>query len=216
MPLCYRIDNNDFTLGLWNLIETEAQLLQEFKWIAPENEIQNAAGFKNARRKSEWIAARLLLYELLDQVEEIFYHTNGKPFIPGHGMDISISHTKGLVAVLIAKKLAGIDVEILNDRVLQIEDRFLCQAEKECILEDHRIQSVLLIWSAKETLYKIFGEKGLDFKERIYIKPFVLGKEGHINGEIKSFDQVKSFNLNYFSYKPDHLSDEYIVVYHYA
>jgi 4'-phosphopantetheinyl transferase len=216
MPFCHRIDNEHFNLGLWDLAESEAQLFQEFKSVAPENEILKAGDFKNPSRKSEWMASRLLLYKLLDKVVEIEYDINRKPSIFGHKTDISISHTKGLVALIIAKNLAGIDVETINDRVLKIEDRFLSKIEKECIPMENRLRAVLINWSAKETLYKIYGEKGLDFKKQIFISAFKPEQKGQINAEIKFQDQVKTFKLNYFIYKPKERNIEYVVVYHYT
>jgi 4'-phosphopantetheinyl transferase len=216
MPICHRIDNEYFTLGLWDLVESEVQLFLEFRSIAPENEVLKAGIYKNPSRKSEWIASRLLFYKLSNQVLEIKYDKNGKPYIPGNQWNISISHTKGLVAVIIAKNLGGIDVEIINDRVLKIEDRFLSKAEKDCLPEKNRLHAVLINWSAKETLYKIYGEKGLDFKKQIFITPFIPEYNGQLHAEIKSQNQLNAFRLDYFVYQPEERNTEYIVVYYHA
>jgi len=216
MPICHRIDNEYFALGLWDLIESETQLTKDFVSLAPDGEISRVENFTNSKRKAEWMATRLLLYQLINQSVEIKYDANGKPFLKDFLWDISISHTKGLVAIILAKKNAGIDVEALNDRVLKIEDKFLCDEEKSGMPSENRLKSVMLTWSAKETLYKIFGEKGLDFKKQIFVERVEPKMDGEFKGEIKFKNVNHSFNLNYFIYKPKDTNIEYIVVYHYA
>ena len=138
MPLCYKIDNDNFKLGLWNLVETDTELFNEFILVAPPKEIENARKFNNPSRKSEWIATRLILYFLLGRVIEIEYNNDGKPAMVDHHWTISISHTKGMVVVILAKNLAGIDIEYISERVLKIEDRFLSKTEKEKLPEETR------------------------------------------------------------------------------
>jgi 4'-phosphopantetheinyl transferase len=215
MPLCYKIDNDNFKLGLWNLVETDSELFKEFILVAPPKEIEKAVKFNNPSRKSEWIATRLILYFLLGRVIEIEYNNDGKPAIEDHHWTISISHTKGMVVVLLAKNLAGIDIEYISERVLKIEDRFLSKSEKEKLPVENRLLAVLINWSAKETIYKIIGEKGVDFKKDIFIKPCIPEQEGQFYGEISFQGNIRAFSLNYFIYKPKDRNVGYIVVYHY-
>jgi phosphopantetheinyl transferase len=215
MPICYKIDNEDFTLGLWDLTEDGSQLFEEFKQIAPKKEVEKASRFKYSTRKSEWIATRLLLYHLLNRVVEIDYNLNGKPIIENGDQSISISHTKGMVAVIIAKNITGIDVEQVTDRVVRIEDRFLSGLEKNQIPEENKFQSILAYWSGKETLYKIYGDKGLDFKKNIYINPFNLSRQGEFIGEVITHNQTEGYCLNYFIHKHKANNESYLIVYYY-
>jgi 4'-phosphopantetheinyl transferase len=215
MPLCYKIDNNDFTLGLWDLTENESQMFAEFMLIAPKNEIYKVEKFKYPSRKTEWMATRLLMYHLLNKVVEIDYDIHGKPLILNQEQCISISHTKGMVAVIIAKNLAGIDIEMVNDRVLRVEERFLSGIEMKQIKGDNKLESLLAYWSAKETLYKISGGKGLDFKKNFYISPFILGEKGNFTGEIVSHNQTVGYQLNYFLHKQKNNQENYLIVYYY-
>lgn len=215
MPLCYKIDNDNFSLGLWELVEDESQLSDEFQNIAPQKEIDRAGKFKYPTRKSEWMATRLLMYHLLDQVVEIDYDENGKPFIIDQNQSISISHTKGMIAVIIAKNLAGIDIELISDRVIRIEDKFLSGLEKHQIPNENKLNSLLAYWSAKETLYKIYGGRGLDFKKNLYINPFKLGIKGHFTGEVITHNQTTGYQLNYFIHKHKDSKFDYLIVYYY-
>jgi len=215
MPICYKIDNENFTLGLWELTENENQLIDNFSKIAPDEEIIKAAKFKYPGRKSEWIATRLLMYHLLNKVITIEYDQNGKPLIDYHNQCISISHTKGMVAVIIANNLAGIDIEQINDRVLRVEDKFMSGIEQSQISDDSRLQHLLAYWSAKETLYKISGGKGLDFKKNLYINPFRLANKGEFIGEIVTNNQTIGYRLNYFIHDRNDKKTNYLVVYYY-
>jgi len=215
MPLCYKIDNDNFSLGLWELSENEDKLLSKFSTIAPKKEILKAAKFKYPNRKSEWIATRLLMYELLNRVVAIDYDENGKPIINNRDQCISISHTKGMVAVIITKNMAGIDVEMLNDRVLRIENKFMSGIESDQICKENKAQSLLTYWSGKETLYKIHGGKGLDFRKNLYINPFKLDNRGEFNGEIIMDNQSIAYRLNYFNYTSQFTNNNYLIVYYF-
>jgi 4'-phosphopantetheinyl transferase len=216
MPICYRIDNENFKLGLWNLSEGEIELWESFVTVASENEKAEALKFKNPGRKTEWIACRLLIYNLLNKAIDIEYDSNRKPFMVDHHWKISISHTRGMVCVIVSKNDAGIDIELISDRVLKIEDRFLSPSEKENISSNERLLQVLINWSAKETIYKVYGKKGVDFKQNIFIVPVLPGVEGHFNGELRIDNKILTYSLNYFIFKPSSKETAYLVVYHYS
>jgi len=215
MPVCYKIDNDNFALGLWELAENEDELLNRFSSIAPKKEIARAERFKYPSRKAEWMAARLLTYELINKVISIDYDQHGKPIIDNNNYSISISHTKGMVAVIIAKNLAGIDIEFINDRVEKIESKFMSGVESNQIANKEKVPTLLAYWSAKETLYKIYGGKGLDFKKNLYINPFELSTKGEFTGEIITNNQSVGYRLNYFNYTPRFLDKHYFIVYYY-
>ncbi|MDF1548391.1 MAG: 4'-phosphopantetheinyl transferase superfamily protein [Bacteroidales bacterium] len=215
MPICYKIDNENFSLGLWEISEDENQLISEFSTIAPKKEIAKAEKFKYPSRKSEWIATRLLMYNLINKVISIDYNENGKPIIDNHNHCISISHTKGMVAVIIAKNLAGIDIEQFSDRVEKVENKFMSGIERIQISKKNKTSNLLAYWSAKETLYKIYGGKGLDFKKNLYINPFELSARGEFTGEIITQNQSVGYRLNYFNYVPRMVNNNYLIVYYY-
>jgi 4'-phosphopantetheinyl transferase len=215
MPICYKTENDHFTLGLWEITENEDQLTVSFSKIAPVNEIIRASKFKYAGRKSEWIATRLLIYDLLKKVIEIDYNQNGRPMVHVKDCNLSISHTKGMVAVIIAKNLAGIDIELINERVLKIENKFMSETELNQQPVENKTANLFAYWSAKETIYKLSGIKGLDFKKNIYINPFILSDKGELNAETIVDNQKKSYNLNYFFYHQKEKNNCYLIVYYY-
>lgn len=78
--------------------------------------------FTAESRKLERLAVRVLLYVMLGEEKEIGYHPNGKPYLADSSFSISISHTKGYVAVLLGRpeKEVGIDIEFYGERVRKV------------------------------------------------------------------------------------------------
>lgn len=94
--------------------------------------------------------------------QEVSVHPHEEPAHP-HEVSalphISISHTKGYAALILSDaEEVGIDIEYLSDRVERIAPRFIRYDEHaETTLQK------LLLWSAKETVYKLFSEDALGF-----------------------------------------------------
>lgn len=80
---------------------------------------------------------------------------------------VSISHTQGFVALIVSKtKEVGVDVEYISDRVKRIASKFMRKDEKAV-----DVDSLLVHWCAKETIYKLFSEQNLLYEE-MRVKPF--------------------------------------------
>ena len=97
------------------------------------------------------------------------HEQSGKPFVAVRtpaagdvslpGWRVSISHTRGFAAVLLsARELVGVDIERRSDRVERIAPRFI-RPDEAAGDTDRK----LLLWSAKETVYKLFSEDNLLF-----------------------------------------------------
>jgi len=54
-----------------------------------------------------------------------------------------------------------------------------------------------VIWGAKETMYKIYGKKGVDFKENMSIEPFQYLEKGQIIGRIQMENYGKEMEIHY-------------------
>ena len=117
--------------------------------------------YKSKMRRMEYICERALLRELTGEVDmEIMHNADGKPLLM-NGSNISISHTRGFVAIILSeKKNVGIDIEYVHDRVMGIANRFMREDESAS-----DIKSLLIHWCAKETIYKLFSSEHLDFKD---------------------------------------------------
>ena len=78
----------------------------------------------------EWLSVRVLLYAMLQEDKEIGYSPEGKPYLTDHSFFISISHTKGYVAVILSDKVpVGIDIEQYGQRVHRVAHKYMREDE---------------------------------------------------------------------------------------
>lgn len=150
--------NPHTTLLVWKITETEEQLKSQL----PESVLETITNknYKSESRRLEVMATYALLISYLRKPSVIINHnTNGQPLLDG--FYISISHTNGYACVLLStQKVVAIDIEYRSDKIERIRSKFLRSDEPFTSIED-----LLLVWSAKETLYKYFSEDDLMYNE---------------------------------------------------
>lgn len=158
--LVFREHIADVELIIWRMDET----LEEMMELTKHHYDHELAEISNPTRKKERITSRFLLETLVGQKVEVKYEESGKPICSG--IHFSISHTKNYVAVIMANKPVGVDIEYKNDRVFRITEKFMHTDELKFLSECTEKQKfALLCWCAKETVYKILDENGVDFAE---------------------------------------------------
>ena len=174
MPLVRSIHNADISLGLWEITEEP---------LFFENAIPYRAIASNPGQHLQKLASRMVLHVLEPSFpfDQIQLNPAGKPFLP-EGNQFSISHTKGFAAGIISAEIpVGIDIEFITPRVLKIEKKFLNPQEYallDPLSEQDRIIFASLFWSIKETVFKCWGNGGVDFAEQIRIQSFSLHDQG--------------------------------------
>ena len=153
--------------------------------------------FVSERRKMEWLSVRVLLCSMLQEDKEIGYSPEGKPYLTDHSFFISISHTKGYVAVILSPIApVGIDIEQYGHRVKRVYDRFIRPDEQvEPYLGDVT-WSMLLHWSAKETIFKSMENADADLR-KLCLSHFVPQKEGTFQVQEYATEQQQSFAVGY-------------------
>lgn len=94
----------------------------------------------------------------------------GKPHLPNGKGQISLSHCKDFAAVAYHPlQPVGLDMEYLSDRIVTIAPKFI-RPEETFLLEEYgEIRGAMLIWSAKESLFKLYGRKSLNFRKHLLI-----------------------------------------------
>ena len=162
------------SLGLWQMDEEVEQLFEQYPHLLPYRSSLDDK-YKNDGRKLEFLAIRALMYEmlrvngaskgLLSHAGDFTHNGQGKPLFRGY--HVSISHTKGYAALILSKKSeVAVDIEYMSDRVERIASKFLRKDERADSLD-----SKLVHWCAKETVFKLFSEENLLFEE-MRVKPF--------------------------------------------
>ncbi|MCQ2200646.1 MAG: 4'-phosphopantetheinyl transferase superfamily protein [Bacteroidales bacterium] len=177
-----KFSDKSATMGIWQMTETLAEL--EAMYTVTDDERPVYDGFRNDRRRKEWLTVRILLHELLGKDVEICYRDTGKPYLKDSSYCISITHTIGYVGIRLAAHPVALDMEYKADRVLRIIDRFVNEKEMKYIDERDKVSSALVLWSAKETLFKLFDFQEVDFKEHLFISRMIWGNSGHFRGTV--------------------------------
>ena len=132
-------------------------------------------------------AVRVLLKTMLGKEVRIGHELSGKPFLTEGEYHVSISHTKGYVAVgLHESAQPGIDIEVYGERVRKVESRFIREdemPERARMESREELYQLLLHWSAKETMYKVLDMAEVDFLQHLKVCPFKLSSSGTFTGE---------------------------------
>ncbi len=172
MPLLQLFSTQNATIGLWEITETEDELLALTELPKVREE---AAKLKNQVRRAEFLASRILVQELqkhlklpleLPQKDE-----NGCPCLHQCSYKISLSHTTGMAAaVLTTGQAAGIDLEPVREQILKLAPKFLAVEELQHV-QNNPLKTTLY-WSIKETIYKLYSKKKLLFAKHMQVQPF--------------------------------------------
>ncbi len=167
MPIFFQQQINENTrLGVWKIEETE----EFFKGNVPLHR-----DVTHPHKRLQHLAGRFLLQYLFPDFpyELIQIADTRKPFLPNEAYHFSISHCGDYAAAIVSKtNRVGVDVEEPKEKVMRIADKFLSEEEKEIFIEQHtmnNVQLTTLLWSCKETVFKWYGDGGVDFKEHIQL-----------------------------------------------
>lgn len=178
-------------LGLWQTTETVDGFFGTYGFLEPYRQHVETS-FKNDGRKKEFLAIHALLHEMLaicgkphgarrstalqGQSEAshgspvadapmIGHAASGQPLLRGY--HVGVTHTKGYAALMLSKNCdVACDIEHFSDRVERIKSKFLRKDEKADDLD-----SLLVHWCGKETVYKLFPEDNLQFSQ-MRVGPF--------------------------------------------
>jgi len=191
MPLFYQHTINDATkIGVWHIAE-------------PENFFLNKVPLSNIithwHKRLQHLAGRYLLQELFPDFP---YHLieiadTRKPFLPKEEYHFSISHCGDYAAVIVSKNnRVGIDIELVKSKIKRIKYKFLNHPELDLYpLADEKL--LTLFWSAKEAVFKWYGNGEVDFKKHInIIQADITLDTGTIVCEFQKEAKI-SLNINY-------------------
>lgn len=171
--------------------------------------LPSLAHYRSEARKLEKLSVHALLQEMTGLHNPVVTNNiDGRPFL--EGWEISISHTRGMAAVILSKKAdtdlsspspVAIDIEYISNRVSRITSRFIRTDE---IAETTILQ--LICWCAKETAYKFFSSMHLELLD-MRILPFELSPKGL---DTICLENLKTQKKIYIVY---HVLDKYILTY---
>lgn len=196
--LNFKTANSNDTIAVCSFNQTIENEFSKLERIISSAEVNDIRNFKNENFRRQKMAGRVLLNSLLGEAGKIEYNQHGKPILYSHPFDISFSHAKDKVAVMLSKKTAGIDIQDITPRIRKIVHKYMNQPELSSLQEDTYDTHATLYWSAKEALYKAYGERQLIFTDNIIIEPFTfIPGSGSFKGSIVLINSKKDFVLKY-------------------
>lgn len=177
MPLFYQQDiNHNTKLAVWKIAEEEAFFLEK---VSLKRDITHP------HKRLQHLAGRYLLAYLFPDFpsEAIAIADTRKPFLPEEQYHFSISHCGDYAAAIVSRtERVGIDVELLTPRVERIKHKFLHPDELSMVNDSKLDQITLLtlLWSAKEAMFKWWGNGDVDFSEALRIHDLPENQAGTI------------------------------------
>ena len=166
MPVFFQQQINEHTrLGVWKLEETE----EFFKGNVPAHR-----QVTHPHKRLQHLAGRFLLQFLFPDFpyELIQIADTRKPFLPDESYHFSISHCGDFAAAIVSTRCrVGVDVEEPKEKILRIADKFISENEKTVFnFKQDDASGATLIWSAKEAVFKWYGDGAVDFRQHILLK----------------------------------------------
>jgi len=135
---------------------------------------------------------------------------HGKPHIVNVQGDISFTHSRNHAAAIYSKtRLVGIDIQIGTDKIDRIAKKFISESEFEYVnIHQNTMDYHHVLWGAKESLYKAYGRRKVEFRDHLKVNPFVYNdRGGRISGQVMMHDYEGAFDIYY------HKINEYYFVY---
>ncbi len=198
------------TFGVWQIAEEESFFRENTPLSAAE-----AAEFAllKGHRRLEWLAGRWLLHHIsghevrLPLAKDAF----AKPFFPADAqLACSLSHSHGIVGALLVRQPmfdCGCDLQVLVDKMPRLAPKFL-RPEEAAFVEEHSEDARFVLqhvfWTAKESLYKAYGLKALDFRAHLRVEPFEWHDDrGQSTGLVEKDDIRQRYRLLFELAKTD-------------
>lgn len=189
-------------VGLWRIEENEAFFLSRLSLY--ENELAHLNSIKHASKRLEWLSSRLCLKTLIDlknKKVESLKDAEGKPYLSDNSYHISYSHSKTYAAAVASTfNSVAVDIELFSKkRRPDVSKMFMDEWELAFFNKTQDMHLFMLIWSAKETLFKAQGKHGISFRENIHInvEDFSLKQNGIISGCVQTEDYEKHYEIFY-------------------
>ncbi|MBR1873139.1 MAG: 4'-phosphopantetheinyl transferase superfamily protein [Bacteroidales bacterium] len=192
--------DNEATVAVWKIEETEQQLVELSS--TPSDEMEEISFLGSESLRKQRLAVRALLNELFDEKVYLSHHDNGKPYLENMVTNISITHTNKYVAVILHdEEDVGIDIESLDRDFSAVEKKALSEDEIDDLDDDRRNEQLAIYWCAKEAIFKRVSAYNVDFAEQIEVDRFHPRGEGELDATFtnkRGFEE--EFELQYITF----------------
>lgn len=199
MPIFKEINKDKIKILIWKHHPNE--IFQEESFCPKD--IDKIKDLHPKRQKEILVVKKML--QILSPKHRLKHHPNREPFLEPSDFKISISHSYPFAVVAISEEKIGIDLEKIQDKIKKIKSKFLHETEYFWIENEQELDFLTIIWSIKESLYKINSAKYWSFREHYELEKFRLSDK-KINCKIihkdfyeeysASFEKIEDFYLS--------------------
>lgn len=165
--------------------------------------------FKHPQKKLEFLGSRHLKHQLFGR-QDIFYDHTGAPYLEKQGY-ISLSHAFPFIVMAVCENhVVGVDIEQVSEKASRASIRFTTAPEISPLNFFTPLEYTLL-WSFKETLYKLSNRNGLLFQEHLWVNRsdevyhgYFLNIDGFYKTEL-AFIEIDQFLITCNTRKPEYV-----------
>lgn len=198
MPLISKFnEDKNVEIVLWK-IDENANYFHDKLTIHPTEE--NILNTLSNKKLLEWLSSRYVLHLMSGRKVrgEFTKDIHGKPHLKDSTFAISISHSSDIVAVAASEQTIGVDIQHYVTKIHRIAHKFVNDGEMDNVPKDKTLEGLHVIWGAKESLYKAYGKRSLDFKKHIQISDLDLSSDaGKFSGRVSKEDYQKEFEMHF-------------------
>ncbi|MFS4492413.1 4'-phosphopantetheinyl transferase family protein [Maribacter sp. 2308TA10-17] len=200
MPLYNTLTvSSSIKVYIWKIEESENELAKGIQ-LTPHCQ-GRMDGMKSEMHRKGFLSIRHLMAEAGYVDADLFYDEAGKPHLKD-GNHISITHSNQFTGIIVSSSNeVGIDIEMQRDKILRIAHKFTPIEEYRTIANTEAlIRKLTVVWGCKESLYKIYAERGLSFFHHIVIKDFSLMND-FTTGEVLYQGNTTNFEISFLEFE---------------
>ncbi|RKS25986.1 phosphopantetheinyl transferase [Flavobacterium endophyticum] len=191
---------------IWKITESFDELFSQV--ILKEKTLDRLQSMKSEVHKRAFLSVRKLLQESRHNDLQLHYDQFGKPHLENE-THISITHSFDFSAIILSDENVGIDIELRREKIILIANKFVDNSEFGFLdkkKEEDYVSRLTVIWGVKEAIFKIRNEKGISFKDHIFVAPFEMKDQktkalltfGNLNIEFDiCFEEIENYTLVY-------------------
>ena len=194
MNIIQTINSNAVFIDLMEMDEND---YEKYVSVLTDFEIQKLESINHPLKKLEFAASRFLKHHRFEN-KLINYDETGAPLVD-NGPFISLSHTKKHVALAFCDEFRiGVDIETISEKSILTQRRFITEKEKQ-LFKTSDSHDMTLLWSLKETMYKLSDRNELLFQQHLLIEE---RNDNNFTGKVLHKSGFITYNLTAFTF-PD-------------
>lgn len=164
MPIYKQLKINQKTsLWVWEIHESEADLRQQVRLTAQCR--SRLEKLRTPTHRKAFLAVRCLLQAAEIPLSDLYYDSNGRPFLKT-GTHISISHAKTYAGIVLSNCEVGLDIEEHRSKIKRIAQKFINPNDR---VPTDTLSDLTNLWCAKEAVYKARSLPGVGFRTDIAV-----------------------------------------------